>query len=69
MKKDLAENQDAPLRATEDMGNNGRIVGYRMKWNTNSSTIFFPISSVTGEDENTNGNSETRAALVEAYAV
>lgn len=39
-----------------------------MKLNTNSST-FFSIISVTGEDENTNGNSQTKAALVEAYVV
>lgn len=56
LKKDLAENQDALLRATEEMGNNGKILEGWMKLNTNSST-FFSIISVTGEDENTNGNS------------
>lgn len=67
-----------PLRATKDMENNGRILEYWMKLNTSSTTVvflffgfcfFLSISSVTDEDENTNSNSETRAALVEAYAV
>lgn len=43
LKKDLAENQDALLRATEEMGNNGKILEGWMKLNTNSST-FFPSS-------------------------
>lgn len=30
---------------------------------------FFSVSSVSGEDEDTTGNRQTRAALMEAYAV
>lgn len=36
---------------------------------TNSSTLPPAIISVTAEEENTNGNSQTKAALVEAYVV
>lgn len=69
IEKDLAEKQDAWCRATEDTCASTRILEYRIKWHTNSGTIVFSIISVTGEDENTNGNSETRAALVESYVV
>lgn len=41
LNKDLVKNQDVPLRAAEDMGNNKKILEYWMKWNTNSSMIFF----------------------------